>query len=317
MHKTGDSSVLVAEEVERPRPGAGEVRVKLAASGINFIDIYHRTGLYKVPLPFIPGQEGSGEVDVAGEGVEGFQPGDRVAWAMNTGGYAEYAVVPAWKLVYLPQGLSFTTAAAVMLQGMTAHYLSHDTYVLQPGSQALIHAAAGGTGQLLVQMAKLRGARVLAVVSSEEKAAIARRCGADEVILSGDPDWPQYARAWSGGDGLDVVYDSVGQTTFEGSLAALKRRGLLALYGQSSGPVPPFDPGRLAAAGSLYLTRPILANYATTAAEVQRRCTDLFSWLEQGRLQVAIARIFPLREAAAAQDFLASRQALGKVLLQP
>ncbi|HNW58273.1 MAG TPA: quinone oxidoreductase [bacterium] len=317
MHRTGAAEVLMPEEVNLPQPGAGEARVKLAASGVNFIDIYHRTGLYSVPLPYIPGQEGAGVVDAVGEGVTGLRPGERVAWAMQPGGYAEYALIPAWKLVPLPEGQAFDTAAALLLQGMTAHYLSHDTFPLQSGSRALVHAAAGGTGQLLVQIARLRGARVLALTSTAAKAEVARRCGAEEVLLSGDPEWPQRARAWSGGTGVDVVYDSVGQATFGGSLAALKTRGLLVLFGQASGPVPPFDPARLAGGGSLYLTRPILAHYAGSAAEIRRRCSDLFAWMAAGRLQVTITRTFPLAEAAAAQEFLTSRQALGKVLLVP
>ena len=317
IHKTGDSAVLQPDEVPMPQPGAGEVGIRVAASGVNFIDIYHRTGLDTVPLPYTLGQEGAGVVEFIGAGVEGVQPGDRVAWAMHSGGYAEYAIVPAWKAVHLPAELSFDLAASVMLQGMTAHYLSHDTYALQPGSQALVHAAAGGTGQLLVQIAKLRGARVLAVVSTEEKGRIARRCGAEEVILSTNPAWPQYAREWAGGKGVDVVYDSVGRSTFEGSLAALRSRGMLVLFGQASGAVPPLDPARLAAGGSLYLTRPVLASYASSADEVQRRCSDLFAWLKQGKLEVAIAARFPLQEAAASHLFLESRQALGKVILQP
>jgi len=317
MHQTGGADVLQPEEVALPQPGAGEVRVKLEASGVNFIDIYHRTGLYTVPLPYTPGQEGAGEVDAVGEGVTALRPGDRVAWAMHAGGYAEYAVIPTWKLVRLPEGMDAGLAAAMLLQGMTAHYLAVDTFPLQPGAQALIHAAAGGTGQLLVQIARLRGARVVAVVSTAEKAEIARRCGAEEVVFSSDPEWPQRARAWSGGRGVDVVYDSVGRATFAGSLVALRERGMLVLFGQASGPVPPFDPARLATGGSLYLTRPVLAHYATSAAEVQRRCGDLFTWLQEGCLQVAIARRFLLTEAAAAQAYLASRQALGKVLLVP
>jgi NADPH:quinone reductase len=317
IHETGASSVLQLEETALPQPGAGEVRVKIEASGVNFIDVYHRTGLYTVPLPYIPGQEGAGVVDAAGAGVIGFQPGDRVAWAMQPGGYAEYAAIPAWKLVPIPEMLSFELAAAVMLQGMTAHYLSHNTYALQPGKKALIHAAAGGTGQLLVQMAKLRGADVIAVVSSPEKAAVARRCGADETAFSGDEEWPQRVRAWSGGSGVDVVYDSVGRATFNGSLASLHPRGMLVLFGQASGPVPPLDPATLAAKGSLYLTRPVLANYAATQEEIRSRCADLFSWLERQQLQLSIAKIFPLSEAAASHDYLQSRRALGKILLKP
>ncbi len=317
MHLTGASSVLRLEEIALPQPAPGEVRIKLAAGGVNFIDIYHRTGLYAVPLPFIPGQEGAGVVDGLGEGVTMFQPGDRVAWAMHSGAYAEYALVPAWKVVKLPDNISFELAAAAMVQGMTAHYLCHDTYALQPESQALIHAAAGGTGQLLVQMAGAAGARVFALVSTPEKAAIARRCGAAETGLSGDPEWPQRVREWSGGSGVDVVYDSVGQATFSGSLACLRPRGMLVLFGQASGPVPPIDPALLAARGSLYLTRPVLAHYAASAPEVQRRCASLFAWIGAGRLQVTIDRVFPLAEAAASHDYLQSRQALGKVLLAP
>ncbi len=247
VHEVGGPDVLRYEEAPEPAPKAlksGEALVRLRAAGVNFIDIYHRTGLYPLPLPFIPGNEGAGIVEAVGPDAKDVKPGDRVAYAMSTGSYAELAVVPAWRLVPIPEGVSFEAAAAAMLQGMTAHYLSHSTFPLAPGHTALVHAAAGGVGLLLVQMAKKRGARVLGTVSTEAKAEAARRAGADVVIRYTEEDFEEIARRETGGRGLDVVYDSVGKTTFDKSLRSLRPRGLLALYGQSSGPVPPLRSGR-------------------------------------------------------------------------
>ena len=252
IHAVGGPEALKLEEAPEPAPKTGEALVRQKAAGVNFIDIYHRTGLYPLPLPFIPGNEGAGVVEAVGPDTKEVKPGDRVAYAMSMGSYAELAVVPAWRLVPIPPEVSFESAAAVMLQGMTAHYLSHATFPLGAGHTALVHAAAGGVGLLLVQMAKKRGARVLGTVSTEAKAEAARRAGADVVIRYTEEDFEEVARRETGGHGLDVVYDSVGKTTFDKSLRSLRPRGLLALYGQSSGSVPPLDPGELAKRGSLF-----------------------------------------------------------------
>jgi NADPH2:quinone reductase len=289
--------------------------VRLSAAGVNFIDIYHRTGLYPLPLPFTPGNEGAGVVEAVGREVTEVRPGDRVAYAMATGSYAELAVVPAFRLVPIPDTVSFEVAAAAMLQGMTAHYLAHSTFPLAPGHQALVHAAAGGVGLLLVQMAKKRGARVLGTVSTEAKAEAARRAGADVVIRYTEEDFEAVARRETDGRGLDVVYDSVGKTTFDKSLRSLRPRGLLALFGQSSGPVPPFDPGELAKRGSLFLTRPTLAHYNLDRKELLARASDVLSWMEKGELEVTIDRTLPLAQAAEAHRLLESRQTSGKLVL--
>jgi len=291
--------------------------VKIEAVGVNFIDIYHRTGQYRGSLPITLGVEAAGVVDTVGPEVSEVRPGDRVAYAMQQGSYAEYAVVPAWKLVPLPEGLDSRQAAAVMLQGMTAHYLSHSTYPLGPGDTALIHAAAGGVGLLLVQMAKRRGARVIGTVSTEEKAHLARQVGADEVILYTQADFEAETRRLTEGKGVNVVYDSVGKATFDQSLNCLKPRGMMVLFGQSSGAVPPLDPQMLNIKGSLFLTRPLLAHYIADRAELLWRANDLFKWMAAGELSVRIDRTFPLAEAAAAQRALASRQTMGKLLLVP
>ncbi|MCS6804068.1 MAG: quinone oxidoreductase [Acidobacteriota bacterium] len=317
VHEFGGIEALRLEDIPLPEPGRGEARVKLHASGVNYIDIYHRTGLYKSPLPFTPGMEGAGVVDALGADVTDVRVGDRVAYAMSQGSYAEYAIVAAWKLVPLPEGLDFSTAAAALLQGMTAHYLTHSTYPLKPGDTALVHAAAGGTGQLLVQMAKQRGARVVGTVSTEEKAALAKAAGADDVILYTQTDFAQEVKRLTEGRGVEVVYDSVGQATFDKSLDCLKPRGYLVLFGQSSGPVPPFDPGLLSAKGSLFLTRPTLAHYTATRQELQQRANDVFSWVRDGRLKLRIERTFPLAEAAEAQRQLEERKTSGKLLLIP
>jgi len=317
VHQYGGLEVLSYEDVPLPEPGPGEARVKIEAAGVNFIDIYHRTGLYKSPLPFTLGVEGAGVVDAVGPDVSDLQVGDRVAYAMSQGSYAEYAIVPAWKLVPLPAELDFHRAAAVMIQGITAHYLTHSTYPLSPGDTALVHAAAGGTGLLLVQMAKLRGARVIGTVSTEAKAALAREAGADEVILYTQSDFEAEVKRLTDEQGVNVVYDSVGQTTFQKSLNCLKPRGYLVTFGQSSGPVPPFDPLLLSAKGSLFVTRPNLAHYVATREELLGRANDIFNWLTSGRLKVRVEKTFPLVEAAEAQGQLAARRTTGKLLLIP
>jgi len=315
VHAVGGPEVLVLEETPSPTPGPKEALVRLSAAGVNFIDIYHRTGLYPLPLPFTPGNEGAGVVEAVGPDVTEVRPGDRVAYAMATGSYAELAVVPVFRLVPIPDTVSFEAAAAAMLQGMTAHYLAHSTFPLAPGHQALVHAAAGGVGLLLVQMAKKRGARVLGTVSTEAKAEAARRAGADVVIRYTEEDFEAVARRETDGRGLDVVYDSVGKTTFDKSLRSLRPRGLLALFGQSSGPVPPFDPGELAKRGSLFLTRPTLAHYTLDRAELLARAGDVLSWMEKGELEVTIDRTLPLAQAAEAHRLLESRQTSGKLVL--
>lgn len=317
VHEFGRPEVLSYEDVPRPEPGPGEARVKIEAAGVNFIDVYHRTGLYPSQLPITLGVEGAGVVDAIGPGGSEVKLGDRVAYAMQPGSYAEYAVVPAWKLVPVPDNLETRQAAALMLQGMTAHYLSHSTYPLKPGDTALVHAAAGGVGHLLVQMAKRRGARVIGTVSTEEKARLAREAGADEVILYTQVDFEEEVRRLTGGKGVQVVYDSVGKTTFDKSLNCLARRGYLVLYGQSSGPVGPFDPQILNARGSLFLTRPSLGHYVADREELLGRAGDLFAWMLAGELQVRIDRTFPLAEAGEAHRYLEGRKTRGKVLLIP
>lgn len=314
--RTGGPEVLRLEEVPPPEPGPGQARVRVAYAGVNFIDVYHRTGLYPLPLPFTPGREGAGVVDAVGEGVDEVRPGDRVAWAMEGGAYAEYAVVPAWKLVAVPEGVNLRTAAAVMLQGMTAHYLTHSTYPLREGQAALVHAAAGGVGLLLVQIAKRRGARVIGTVSTEEKAALARGAGADEVVLYTRESFREVVRRVTGGRGVDVVYDSVGKTTFDEGLDSLRRRGYMVLFGQSSGPVPPFDPAVLHRKGSLFLTRPSLADYTADREELLWRAGDLFQWITDGELAVRIDRVLPLEDAAEAHRLLEARKTAGKLLLE-
>jgi NADPH2:quinone reductase len=317
VHQFGGLEVLSYDELSTRDPGPGEARVKIAAVGVNFIDIYHRKGLYRGNLPLTLGQEAAGTVDALGEGMTSLEVGDQVAYASVQGSYAEYAIVPAAKLVKLPDGVTFEQAAAVMLQGMTAHYLACSTYPLQPGDTALIHAAAGGVGRLLVQIAKRRGARVLATVSTDEKAQLARSAGADEIIMYTQEDFAAAARRLTGDKGVDVVYDSVGVTTFDQSLSCLRPRGYMVLYGQSSGPVPPLDPQTLNAKGSLFLTRPTLANYTATREELMQRAGDLFNWIAAGALDVRIDVTFPLAEAAAAHHYLEDRQTKGKVLLIP
>jgi NADPH2:quinone reductase len=291
------------------------VRVRVEASGVNFIDIYLRSGVYARPLPFVLGLEGAGVVEQLGSGVTRFKVGARVAWAQATGSYAEFLVAPADALVSVPDAIGSDTAAAVMLQGMTAHYLVHGVRETKPGDSALVHAAAGGTGQLLVQLLKRTGARVFGTCSSEAKAQLARQAGADEVIRYDQVDFAKEVRRLNAGHGLDVVYDSVGRTTFDGGLAALRPRGLMVLFGQASGAVEPLELQRLNQHGSLFVTRPSLAHYVSTRAELELRANALFNAISSDALRVRIERRFPLAEAANAHRLLESRSSAGKLLL--
>ena len=316
VHEVGGPEVLRYEEVPVPTPGPGQALVKLEAIGLNFLDCYFRAGLYKVVLPFIPGSEGAGTVTAVAPDVTAVHAGDRVSYAPVIGAYAEYAVVPADRLVPVPAGVDAMTAAAVTLQGMTAHYLTTSTYAVMLGDVVLIHAAAGGVGLLLVQMAKMRGARVFGTVSTPEKAALAREAGADEVILYTEQDFEAEVMRLTGGEGVNVVYDSVAKTTFDKSLNCLGPRGVLALFGQSSGPVPPFDPARLAK-NATYLTRPGLGHYTASREELLQRASDVFEWVRSGRLRVRISQTLPLKDATKAHQLLEGRKTTGKVLLVP
>lgn len=317
VHQFGEASALQYEDAPLPEPQAGEIRIKVAAAGLNFIDIYHRTGAYALATPFTPGMEGAGEVDAVGADVDDFRPGDRVAYPLHMGAYADYAVVPAERVVRVPEAVDLPTAAAVMLQGMTAHYYSTSTFPLREGDRTLIHAAAGGVGLLLVQMAKLRGAWVVGTVSTPEKAELAKQAGADEVILYTEQDFESEVKRLTDGRGVDVVYDSVGKTTFDKSLNCLRPRGMMVLCGQASGPVPPLDPQVLNQRGSLYLTRPSLGPYIATREELEKRADDLFEWIAAGKLKVRIDQTFPLAQAAQAHQYMEARQTKGKVLLIP
>jgi len=317
VHGYGGPEVLTWEEQATPSPEAGQALVRLEAGGVNYIDIYHRTGLYKNPLPFTLGLEGAGVVEGVGAGVSEVRVGDRVAYQGVQGSYATHALVPAARLVVLPAGLDARTGAAAMLQGMTAHYLVHTTYPLKPGETALVHAAAGGVGLLLIQMAKHRGARVLGTVSTPEKARLAKEAGADEVIQYTTQDFETEVKRLTGGRGVQVVYDSVGKTTFEKSLNVLAPRGTLVLFGQASGPVPPVDLGILAGKGSLYVTRPTLGHYVATREELLRRAGDVLGWVQAGELTLRIEHTFPLARAAEAHRALEGRRTTGKVLLIP
>lgn len=317
IHQLGGPEVLQYEEVPDPVPSAGTAVVALQVAGVNFIDTYHRQGLYKVDLPFTPGIEGAGTVLSVGPGVSDVKPGDRVAYCMSLGSYAEQAVVEAWKLVPLPEGIDFATGAALMVQGLTAHYLTYSTYPVQPGDTVLVHAAAGGVGLLLIQVAKARGARVLGTVSTPAKAELAYEAGAEEVIFYTEKDFEEEVRRLTGGEGVAVVYESVGKATFDKSLNCLRTRGYLVLFGQSSGPVPPLDPQILNAKGSLFLTRPSLFHYAASRPELMGRAQDLFAMIQEGKLRVKIGHTFPLAEAATAHQALEGRKTTGKVLLQP
>ncbi len=317
VHQYGAPEVMTLEELPTPPPGSGQAVVKIEAIGLNFIDIYQRSGLYKGTLPFPMGLEASGVVEAIGPEVTEVRMGDRVAYTGVPGAYATHAVVPTARLVTLPPSLSFQDGAAAMLQGMTAHYLSHSTYPLKPGDSCLIHAAAGGVGLLLCQMAKIRGARVIGTVSTDRKAKLAREAGADEVILYTDRDFEAEVKQLTGGKGVHVVYDGVGRDTFEKSVNCLALRGMLVLFGASSGPVPPFDAQVLNAKGSLFLTRPSLAHYIATREELRERAGDVLGGIAAGRLTLRIEKTFPLAEAAAAHRALEGRSTTGKVLLIP
>lgn len=317
IHGHGGPEKLILEEVPLPVPGAGELRLRVEAAGLNFIDTYKRSGLYPVPLPHPVGQEAAGIVTAVGPGVTEFQPGDRVASAAVVGACADEALAPVAQVVPVPAGVTAAQAAAVMLQGLTAHYLTTDTWPLRPGETALVHAAAGGVGLLLVQLARRRGARVFATVGDDAKAALAREAGADAVCLYTREDFAAAARAFTGGRGVDVVYDGVGKATWEGSLASLRPRGLLASFGNASGPVPPVAPLVLSQRGSLFLTRPTLAHHVATPAELRARMADLFAWLADGSLRVRIGSTYPLAGTADAHRALEARATTGKVLIVP
>lgn len=316
VKKTGGPEVLELVEIPRPEPKSGEVLVRIAASGVNFIDTYFREGRYPAQLPFIPGQEAAGVVEQLGEGVTGFAVGDHVAWNGTRGTYAEYACAPARDLLHVPKEMSLEDAAAVLLQGLTAHYLVYDTYRVQRGDTVLAHAGAGGVGLLITQMLKMIGARVITTVSTEEKAELSRGAGADEVVLYTQETFVDAVKRMVP-EGLPVVYDSVGKTTFEDSLKCLRPRGLMALYGGSSGAVPPFDLIRLSTMGSLYVTRPTLKDYVQTREELERRARDVAEWVVEGKLKVRIGHRYSLAEAQQAHIDLQARKTTGKVLIVP
>jgi NADPH:quinone reductase len=317
IKKPGGPDALELVEIPVPQPKPNEAVVKIAASGVNFIDVYHREGRYPVALPFVIGQEGAGVVSAVGAEVKSVKAGDRVAWAGVMGSYAEYIAAPADRLVKVLQGVSDREAAAVMLQGMTAHYLANSTFPLKRGDTALVHAAAGGVGLLLVQMAHNIGARVIGTVSSEEKAKLAREAGADDIIFYTQADFESETKRLTGGKGVDVVYDSVGKTTFEKGLNILRPRGMMVLFGGSSGAVPPFDPIALSQKGSLFLTRPTLGHYTATRAELEMRADALFAMIAAKKLKLRIEHVYPLQEAQQAHRDLEGRKTTGKLLLIP
>lgn len=316
IEQTGGPEVLRFGDRPISEPAKGEVLVKLAASGVNFTDLNARSGINKVPLPAILGSEGAGTVERAGEGVTAFQPGDRVAYCMVRGSYAEYAAVPAKMLVRIPEGVDFPSAAAAMLQGMTAHYLTHSTFPIQKGHTALVHAAAGGTGRLLVQIAAMLGARVIGTVGTPAKAALAREAGASDAILYDEQDWVAEVKRLTGGAGVDVVYDSVGQATYLKGFECLKPRGMMVHFGVSSGPIEPFDTRTLTAKGSLFLTRPTLNSHISNPDELAWRSADIFRWIAEGKLQLRIDREYPLAEAAQSHRDMEARKTTGKLLLR-
>jgi NADPH2:quinone reductase len=315
--KPGGPEALTFTDLPVPQPKPNEALIKVAASGVNFIDVYFREGRYPAPLPFVDGQEGAGVVTQAGSEVKSIKPGDRVAWTGVLGSYAEYAVVPADRLIKVPDGVDDRHAAAAMLQGMTAHYLTHSTYPLKKGETALIHAAAGGMGLLLVQMARNIGVRVIGTAGSEEKASLAREAGADEVILYNQQDFEAETKRLTDGKGVDVVYDGVGQSTFEKDFNVLRPRGHLVLFGGASGAVPPFDPMKLTQKGSLFLTRPSLAHYIATREELEWRANDVLNMISSGKLRLRISLTYKLEEAAQAHRDLEGRKTTGKLLLIP
>ena len=317
VKQTGGPEALEYGDVPVPEPKPNETVVKIAAAGVNFIDVYQREGRYKLPLPFTAGQEGAGVVSAVGTEVKSFKLGDRVAFCGVQGSDAEYAAVPADRLVQVPQGVNEREAAAAILQGMTAHYLLHDTFPLKRGQTALVHAAAGGVGLLLVQMAHNIGARVIGTVSTEEKAKLARDAGADEIIFYTQTDFEAETKRLTGGKGVDVVYDSVGKTTFEKSLNVLRPRGMMALFGGSSGAVPPFDPIVLSQKGSLFLTRPTLNHYITTREELMARSEAVFGMIAANKLKLRIEHTYKLADAAQAHSDLEGRKTTGKLLLIP
>lgn len=317
ISKTGGPDEMKLTDVPIPSPGPKEALVKIAASGVNFIDVYFRIGLYKAELPFTPGNEAAGTVEAVGTEVTELKPGDRVAYAMHRGSYAEYTVVPAAVLVKLPDNVDFETGAAAMLQGMTAHYLTHSSYPLKKGDVCLVHAAAGGAGRLVVQMAKMLGATVYGTVGSDEKAAIAKSAGTDEVIVYTQQDFVSEVKKLTGGKGLDVVYDSVGVSTFLKGLDLIRPRGMMVLFGQSSGAVPPFDPSLLNQKGSLFLTRPSLAHHCLTREELLWRADDVLGWIGSGKLNLRIEKTYALGDAPNAHRDLEGRKTAGKLLLVP
>jgi NADPH2:quinone reductase len=317
IQKNGGPEVMALSELPVPEAAAGQAVVKVEAAGVNFIDVYQRNGLYPVQLPYVLGMEGSGTVSAVGAGVGTLRAGDRVAWAAGPGTYAEYVAVPSDKLVKVPEAIGFPEAAAAMLQGMTAHYLALDTYPIKKGETVLIQAAAGGVGQLLVQVAKRRGARVLATVSTEHKAELARKAGADEVILYTQTDFVEEVKRLTDGAGVNAVYDSVGRTTFLKSLDCLSRRGMLVSFGQSSGKIQPIEPAILGGKGSLYLTRPSLFHYIADRESLERRASEVLGWIAKGELVLHIGEKLPLAEAAEAHRRLEGRKTTGKVLLIP
>ena len=314
---SGGPEALQLVDLPSPEPKPNEAVVKVAAAGVNFIDVYQREGRYKVPLPFIAGQEGSGTVTAVASEVKSVKPGDRVAWTGVQGGYTEQAAVPADRLVKIPQGVNEQQAAAAMLQGITAQYLTYSSYPVKRGDTVLIHAAAGGVGLLLVQMCRNLGARVIGTVSTEEKAKLARQAGADEIILYTQADFEAETKRLTGGDGVNVVYDSVGKTTFEKGLNILKPRGMMVLFGGSSGAVAPFDPLILTSKGSLFLTRPAISHYIVTREELESRAGAVFGMIAAGALKLRIEHTYPLSQAAQAHRDLESRKTTGKLLLLP
>ena len=317
IHAPGGPDALKYEDVPQPTPKAGEAVVKVDAAGLNYIDVYYRTGSYKAEYPITLGMEAGGTVSAVGPNVADVQVGDKVAYTGIPGAYAEYAAVPAARLVKLPAGVSTKQGAAAMLQGMTAHYLASSTYPLKKGDTCLVHAAAGGVGLLLCQIAKMRGARVIGTVSTDDKAKLAREAGADEVILYTKQDFEAEVKRLTDGKGVQVVYDSVGKTTFDKSLNCLAPRGLLALYGQSSGPIAPLDVAVLGAKGSLFLTRPSLNAHIATREELGQRSAELLGWIRDGKVRLRTEFEFPLKDAAEAHRALEGRKTTGKVLLVP